>query len=291
MNDAIDALIAAEALPGDYREVGERCWKPLAARIAEAAGARARRPLVVGVNGAQGSGKSTVCRFLELLLAERNLRAVTLALDDLYLTRAERLSLAQTIHPLLATRGVPSTHDVALGHAVLDALADGKAALPRFDKASDDRAPARVVVEGGVEVILFEGWCVGASPQSASELREPVNALERDEDADGAWRARVNARLAGDYAALFDRIDLLVMLKVESFAAVRANRLRQERKLAQARPDGAAVMDERALDRFLMHYERLTRHMLREMPARADIVIPIGPDQRPLVLAQKAVSR
>jgi D-glycerate 3-kinase len=71
------------------------------------------------------------------------------------------------------------------------------------------------------------------------------------------------------------------MLRVGSFEAVRANRLLQEQKLARRSPKGTAVMDEPALDRFLMHYERLTRWMLEEMPARADILFDIGPDQRP----------
>lgn len=279
MSETIDAMIAAEQLPGDYRDVVERYWRPLAKRI----GGEAGRPLVVGINGAQGSGKSTACRFLEGLLAEQGLKAVTLSLDDLYLTRAERLALARDDHPLFATRGVPGTHDVALGEAVLDAFAAGRpATLPRFDKAIDDRSPDGVPVEPPVDVVLFEGWCVGAAPQPAAAMREPVNRLEAEEDSDGTWRREINRRLATDYAGLFGRIGLLVMLEVENFEAVRANRLLQERKLAARNPGGAAIMDEAALDRFLMHYERLTRWMLDEMPARADIVIPIGSGQRPL---------
>lgn len=276
--NAIDALIETEALPRDYAAVVELAWQPLADRIAS----EGKRPLVVGINGAQGSGKTTLCRFLEELLYQRRLRTVTLSLDDLYLTKAERLTLAQDEHPLFATRGVPGTHDVALGEAILDALrADRTTTLPRFDKAADDRAAEGKIAEGPVDVILFEGWCVGAVPQPAAALRDPVNRLEADEDPDGSWRREVNRRLATDYAELFARIDLLVMLKVESFEAVRANRRLQEQKLAARDPAGAALMDDTALDRFLMYYERLTRWMLQEMPARADVLIPIGPDQRP----------
>jgi len=265
-------LIAAERLPADYGEVVERTWAPLAEEIA---GTKAR---VIGINGAQGSGKSTACKFLKRLLAERGLRAVTLALDDLYLTRAERQAMARDEHPLFATRGVPGTHDVALGEQALDALLAGRpATLPRFDKAADDRAGS-VAVEPPVDVILFEGWCVGAVPQPAPALRQPVNRLEAEEDPDGSWRREVNRRLATDYAELFGRIGWLVMLQVDGWEAVRANRARQERKLGA----GPAVMDEAALDRFLMHYERLTRWQLEEMPARADAVIAIGGDQRPI---------
>ncbi|MEO6040328.1 MAG: kinase [Croceibacterium sp.] len=265
-------LIAAEGLPADYVDVVERHWRPLAERIA------AVRPRVVGINGAQGSGKSTLCRFIEPLLAEHGLRAVTLSLDDLYLTRAERQAMARDEHPLFATRGVPGTHDVALGEAILTALAAGRpVTLPRFDKAADDRAAEGTPVAPPVDVVLFEGWCVGAVPQPAAALRMSVNSLEAEDDADGAWRREVNRRLATDYAELFARIDLLVMLKVGSFEQVRANRARQETKLGA----GPAVMDAAALDRFVMHYERLTRWMLAEMPARADAVISLDTDQRP----------
>jgi len=281
MSSAIDRLIVAETLPADYRSVVERHWRPLGDRIADLA--EDKRPLVVGINGAQGSGKTTLCQFLEALLAEHGSRAVTLSLDDLYLTRAERRALAEHDHPLFATRGVPGTHDVALGEAILDDLLAGRtAALPRFDKAADDRAAVRRMIEPPVDVVLFEGWCVGAVPQPAASLREPANRLEAEEDPDGAWRREVNRRLATDYAELFARIDLLVVLKVDGFEAVRANRLLQEHKLAASDPGGAAIMDEAALDRFLMHYERLTRWMLEEMPSRADVVIPIGADQRPV---------
>jgi D-glycerate 3-kinase len=276
---SIDDLIAAEDLPDSYREVVRRYWGPLADRQV----AFPRRPLLVGVNGAQGSGKTTLCRFLEVLFAERGLRAVTLSLDDLYLTRAERQALARDKHPLFATRGVPGTHDIALGQTILDELLAGRpATLPRFDKATDDRAPEGRSIEGPVDIVLFEGWCVGTRPQSEAALTEPVNRLEAEEDVNGTWRREINRRLQTDYAALFGRIDVLVMLAVESFGAVRANRGRQEARLASRNPQGAAVMDDAALDRFLMHYERLTRWTLAEMPARADVLFRIGDDQRPI---------
>ena len=280
MSSAIDKLILSEGLPGDYRSVVEQYWRPLADQIGDLW--VDRRPRLIGINGAQGSGKTTLCRFLEALLVEHNLRTVTLSLDDLYLTRAERQDLAMHEHPLFATRGVPGTHDVALGEAILDDLLAGRtAALPRFDKAIDDRAAVRRMIDPPIDVVLFEGWCVGAVPQPASALAAPVNELERYEDAGGDWRGEVNRRLGTDYVRLFERIDLLVMLKVEAFEAVRANRALQEQKLEASNPEGAEIMDDAALDRFLMHYERLTRWMLEEMPGRADVVIEVGADQRP----------
>ena len=281
MSDPVADLIEAEGLPESYREVVEQHWEPLATRIARLPASRA--PLVIGINGAQGSGKSTLCKFLEVLLARRQIRAVTLSLDDLYLTRAERLQLAEEVHPLFATRGVPGTHAVAMGLGIIEDMLAGRALdLPRFDKATDDRAAEGTRITGPVDVLLLEGWCVGAKPQDAAALAEPINALEREEDPDGIWRSLVNHWLSEDYARLFDQIDLLVMLKVANFDAVRRNRALQEQKLRAANPDAPNVMDEAALERFLAHYERLTRHMLAEMPDRADVVIEIGPDQNPL---------
>ena len=281
MSDPIDVLIAEERLPPSYRAVVDQFWQPLANRIAREA--TSRHPLIVGVNGAQGSGKSTLCRFLEVLLRPRGLRAVTLSLDDLYLSRSERSELAREVHPLFATRGVPGTHAIGLGFDIVEDVLTGRPfTLPRFDKALDDRADAGTAITGPVDVLLIEGWCIGARPQNDAALAQPVNALEAEEDADGLWRYVVNRHLAADYAKLFGLIDLLVMLKVDSFEAVHANRSLQEAKLRAAKPDAPGLMDDAALTRFIAHYERLTRHMLAEMPARADITFEIGADQVPL---------
>lgn len=281
MTDAIAELIADEGLPETYMEVVEQHYKPLATRIARLPATRT--PLVIGINGAQGSGKSTACMFLEVLLARRRVRAVTLSLDDLYLTRAERQTLAREVHPLFATRGVPGTHAVAFGLGIIEDMLAGRALeMPRFDKAADDRTAEVTRINGPVDVLLLEGWCVGARPQEAAALTVPINDLERTEDPDGTWRMLVNHWLTQDYARLFDQIDLLVMLKVEDFDAVRRNRALQEEKLRASNPHASKTMDDAALERFCAHYERLTRHMLEEMPARADVVIPIGPDQNPI---------
>jgi D-glycerate 3-kinase len=242
-------------------------------------------PLVVGINGAQGSGKSTMCKFLEVLLVEHNQRAATLSIDDLYRTRAEREALAREVHPLLATRGVPGTHDPALGLAVIEDFRGGRdLELPRFDKARDDRCPAPELVRGPLQVLLLEGWCLGAVPQEDGALQAPVNDLEASEDPDLTWRKYVNQALDGEYRTLFEELDMLVMLKVPDFAAVRRNRALQEDKLRARNPDAPGLMDEAALERFLDQDERLTLHMFAEMPDRAAIVIEIDREQRPVSL-------
>lgn len=252
-------------------------------QVAAALGGRARRPVVIGLCGSQGSGKTTLAAAVVEACGQRGLRCATLSLDDLYLTRAERQDLAREVHPLLATRGVPGTHDVALGLAVIAALERGEASgLPHFDKACDDRAPRErwPHAPAGCEVLLLEGWCVGAVAESAAALAEPINALEREEDADGTWRSHANAALAGDYARLFARLDRLILLAAPDFSVVRAWRLQQEDELRARVGPGGQVMDAGAIARFVSHYERLTRHILAEMPGRADLVVHLDPRRR-----------
>jgi D-glycerate 3-kinase len=97
----------------------------------------------VGIQGPQGAGKTTLTQLLACVLRDvGGLSVATLSIDDLYLSRAERGELAAHIHPLFQTRGVPGTHDVALGVRVLNGLSrPGSVAVPRFDKGRDERAP------------------------------------------------------------------------------------------------------------------------------------------------------
>jgi D-glycerate 3-kinase len=271
--------------------------EPLCRPLADAiAGWRrdALRPLVVGVCGPQGSGKSTLCAVLAALLLERDLQTAVLGLDDLYLPRARRAAMASAIHPLFKTRGPPGTHDIALGQSVLDALTregpPGAAALPVFDKARDDRRPPDqwTHMSTPVDVVLFEGWCVGARPQASAALATPINALEAEEDPTGRWRTSVEAALAGPYQTLFARLDRLILLKAPGFDQVYTWRAEQEARLAarlQAAPEpGRRTLSPDELRRFIMHYERLTRHILEEMPSRADVVVELGPNREVLGL-------
>jgi D-glycerate 3-kinase len=227
--------------------------------------------VIVGLNGGQGSGKSTLSLFMvEWLTREHDLSAVCLSLDDLYYNKTKRLQLARAIHPLFATRGVPGTHDVALGMQVLDKLSglrgNGSVKMPKFNKETDDLyAEAEwPTVHVPVDVVVFEGWCVGATPQKNDALKRPVNALEKEE------------HLETDYAELFGRLDMLVMLRLPSFEKAIEWRRLQESKLHHPQ-------SEAELARFMMHFERLTRHMLETGPAHVDLVIDIDDDHMPSV--------
>ncbi|RTE66600.1 hypothetical protein EH243_05790 [Amphritea opalescens] len=255
-------------------------------------------PLVVGINGAQGAGKSTLFNLLEVILEEGfDLKVVGLSIDDLYETREAREGLAHRIHPLLSTRGVPGTHDVELGIELIRGLKgefgdEGRnVKIPVFDKSIDDRCPPVLWQEwhGKADVIVLEGWCVGASAQPEAMLAEPVNDLERSEDPLGFWRSYVNQQLDGRYKALFDMIDVLIMLKVPSMESVFEWRSQQEKKLAervryfydtQQPTEHLRIMNEREIRRFIQHYERLTRNMLEEMPTRADVCLELNENHK-----------
>lgn len=236
---------------------------------------------LVGLSGLPGSGKGRLAAQLRAAAQQQGLRVAVLGLDDFYLGRRARLDLARTLHPLLATRGVPGTHDLPLLGEVLDALPRASRArpvpVPRFDKGRDTRLPPSrwPLLRQPPDRIILEGWCAGVPAQSARELVQPCNALEREEDADGAWRCHVNAALAGDYARLWQRLDRLWLLEAPAWEVVADWRGEQEAaRLARAAP---RALDRAALGRFLLHYERLGRHALATLPARADLRVRLGP--------------
>lgn len=272
-------FLRRHGLPSAYLGQAEQWFDPLAAYLLRAAARAGAPPLLVGVNGCQGSGKSTLCDYLAERLRElHSCTVVVLSLDDFYLTRVARQQLAETVHPLLATRGVPGTHDVPLLRQTLDALGrarDGdRVLIPRFDKALDERRPeaARDTCSGPVDLVLLEGWCLGVRPQAS--LEPAINPLESVEDADGVWRRYVNHAIAQDFLPLYPHITTWVMLRAPSFDCVYDWRLEQEHKLAQA-STGAAIMSDADVARFIQFYERLTRHCLATLAPQMDIVFQL----------------
>lgn len=241
--------------------------------------------MLFALNGCQGSGKSTLCAYLQqVLVRDHGLRTVCLSLDDVYLSTAGRAELARTVHPLFATRGVPGTHDLALLHRTLDALLGvqpGAVALPRFDKTTDNPVPdvQWPKVETPVDIVLLEGWCLGASAQSAQALAAPVNALEAQEDADGEWRGYVNAVVAEQYPELYARVDSWAMLAAPHFDCVTRWRLEQE---ARQRGATEARMSTEQVARFVLYFQRITEHCLEAMPQRVDYLFRLD-EQRDIV--------
>ena len=280
---AMFETMTALQLPESFADIVRTTYREVAGALLVRR-TQAEGPLVVGLCGCQGSGKSTLATFLKLLLDWKTQATAILALDDLYLTMQQREKLAREIHPLLATRGVPGTHDIALGLETLQRLRNAdpcsRTPLPAFEKARDDRKSRKdwPVYNGRPAFILFEGWCVDARPQAPAALCKPVNRLESESDPDRIWRAYVNSQLAGPYRDLFAPIDVLIFMQAPTFDCVHRWRGLQEMKLRRSER-GGAVMNSKELKNFIMHYERLTRWMLEEMPGRADILLPLGTDQ------------
>lgn len=244
---------------------------------------------VLGIHGAQGTGKTTLSElFRRYLHDEKDRSVVCISIDDFYLTRRQRQELGASIHPLLVTRGPPGTHDIDLALKTIQDIktlvAGESAKIPRFDKAIDDRVPEAEwsTVYGPVDLLILEGWCIGSEPAEADSLIEPVNDLETNEDKDGAWRRFVNDRLAS-YQPLFEQIDGLVMLRPPNFETIFEWRLRQERELQQSNPeDSNLIMSETELRRFIQLFERLTLASDATVGAKADVIIQLGTDHQPV---------
>jgi D-glycerate 3-kinase len=292
----LTAFIASEKLPESFYAVMEQHILPLSVwLLMELQGFpyRSHPCPIIGITGAQGSGKTTITSALSMMLGLLGVRCCTLSIDDFYLTKSARQQLGLSVHPLLATRGVPGTHEIALLDTVVEQLLSAtdqsKTTYPRFNKAIDDRFPESAQNEfvGRPDMILLEGWCIGARPENADSLLQPINILESSEDPDATWRNYVNAQLADNYAALFNKIDLQIFLAVAGMEVVFKQRTLQEQKLRDTRnTDGhsgknpgeyqAALDSDDALRRFIMHYERITQNLLRDMPGAANFCLRIG---------------
>ncbi len=277
-DNQMSEFLSRHRLPPEFRDAAEKYFVPLATRLP--ALRDGKNPFLLGINGAQGTGKSTLADFLQLATTSMfGWNVAVLSIDDFYYTLAERRKLAREIHPLLLTRGVPGTHDTAMLTRYLERLqamnSNDRITLPRFDKAADDRADETLwpVVNGAVDLIILEGWCVGTVAQPSSEIELPVNALERDEDTDGRWRNYVNDRLKASYQQVFEKLDFLVFLRAPSFEAILRWRLEQEEKLAEVtHTESSGLMNKDQIARFVQFYERLTRANLATLPEIADVV-------------------
>lgn len=237
---------------------------------------------VFAIAGLQGSGKSTLAAQAANLARQHGLRVAVLSIDDFYLRHAQRQQLAREVHPLLATRGPPGTHDLDLALETMESLRAGRATrLPRFDKLADDRLPAAQwpKTEQRCDFVLLEGWFLKTPPQDSDDLIEPINALERDEDPDGSWRRWCNAALADEYPRLWRTIDALWFLQGPGFELVPEWRWQQEQSLQAADPDRTA-MTRAEVGRFVQFFERVSRQALRTLPAIAERTVPLDTQRR-----------
>jgi len=146
------------------------------------------KTLFLGFSGGQGSGKTTVAKILKIILKKFFKRKIHVSsIDDFYKTLKDRNKMSYTTHPLFKTRGVPGTHDINLVKKFFSFIKKKKfkkIKLPKFDKSIDDRLKKKYWfdIKERPEIVILEGWCVGAKPQSNFLIKKPINILEKYED-------------------------------------------------------------------------------------------------------------
>ena len=233
---------------------------------------------IIGLSGGQGAGKSTITGILKLILKKKyGLNICVFSIDDFYKTKNERLRMSKKKHPLFITRGVPGTHDITLLNQTIRKLKQKKfrtVLIPKFDKSKDDRYRKNKwqKIKIKPDIIIFEGWCVGTTHQNNNELKRPLNLIEKKYDENLKWRKTVNNLIKKRYKNIFNKIDKLVFLKVPHFNYIIKWRWLQEQKM-KLTTKSKKTMSKTEVKEFIMFYERLTKHMIKNYSKISDLTI------------------
>ncbi|MFD2165495.1 kinase [Thalassotalea euphylliae] len=278
----LSPFLEQQQLPDSYQATANQWFASLVTKINTLA--KTKAPWFIGINGSQGSGKSTLAAYLEFTLTQQyKLRVANLSLDDFYLSREERESLAKSTHPLFRTRGVPGTHNTELLCNTLKCLQEGASTtLPRFDKATDNPKPTSdwPTIDNEVDIVIIEGWCWGVKPQSEASLTMPINKLEQEHDKTLEWRKYINHALNSEYLPLYDMVDTWLMLKAPSFEQVADWRWQQEQKLIEKVGQvNNKTMTKAQVNTFIAYFQRLTEHALATLPQDMDITFELAIDR------------
>ena len=243
-----------------------------------------KKPFILGLSGGQGSGKTTISSIISIILNKYfKLNVFKISIDDFYKTRKKRLELSKKVHPLLMVRGVPGTHDI---NVMLDFFKRTKEKkfksikLPRFNKATDDRYNKKLwySVKRRPDVIIFEGWCVGAKAEQNYTLKTPINSLEKLKDQKLIWRRFVNKQLKSKYKKLYDQLNCLLFIKAKNFSLLRQWRIKQEKKLRlkSKRSNKLKIMSDKEIINFMQTYQRVTQNMFKSVPKYASIILNLN---------------
>ena len=243
-----------------------------------------KKPYFVGLAGGQGTGKTTISSIIKIILEKYfKLKVFKISIDDFYKTRKERIDLSKKVHPMLLTRGVPGTHDINM---MLDFFKKSKARkfknmkLPNFNKAIDDRFPKNKwnTIKKRPDVVIFEGWCVGARAETNKTLTKSINSMEKANDQKLIWRKYVNQQLKTKYKKLYSHLNCMIYLKAKNFSLLQKWRLKQEHKLwlKTKKKGGHKIMSKGDVINFMQTYQRITQNMFKNMPKYASIILNLN---------------
>jgi len=243
-----------------------------------------KEPLIIGLAGGQGTGKTTITSIISIILKKYfKLDIFKISIDDFYKTSKQRTLLSKNKHSLLMTRGVPGTHDIDI---MLNFFKKIKVKnfkilkLPKFNKGVDDRCKQSLwyKIQSKPDVVILEGWCVGARSQNSKELKKPVNSLEKIHDQNFKWRQYVNYQLKTKYKKLFNQLDYILFLKAKNFSLLRRWRLKQEKKLwlKSKNKKNLKIMNKSKVKNFMDTYQRITQQMFKDMPKYSSIVMNLN---------------
>ena len=243
-----------------------------------------KRPYFVGLAGGQGTGKTTSSSLIKIILTKYfKLKVFKISIDDFYKTRKERVALSKKVHPMLMTRGVPGTHDVEMMLNFFKKVKSKnfkKIELPNFNKAIDDRSPKKnwYKIKERPDIIIFEGWCVGAKAELSKNLKKPINYMEMSNDKKLVWRNYVNQQLKTNYRKLYSQLNCMIYLKAKNFNLLQKWRLKQEHKLwlKTKKSSSHKIMSKGDVINFMQTYQRITENMFKKMPKYASIVLNLN---------------
>jgi D-glycerate 3-kinase len=243
-----------------------------------------KSPLIIGLAGGQGIGKTTITSVMTLMLKKYfKLNVFKISIDDFYKTRSERKKLSKNKHNLLITRGVPGTHDHRIINKFFKKVKNkkfSKLRLPKFDKSKDDRCHKKLwyKINSKPDVIILEGWCVGAKPEKNLHLVKPINSLEKTKDPDLVWRKYVNMQLKTHYKNLFKKLNAIIYLRANNFRVLQKWRIKQEKILflKSKNKKNLRIMSRGDIINFMQTYQRITQNMFKNAPKYASIVMKLN---------------
>lgn len=266
----------------------QELWLPLSIKLANQRQALGR-PLIQGILGGQGTGKTTMCAVLGWLLSILGYRTLSLSLDDLYKTYSDRLALTQA-DPRLIWRGPPGTHDIDLGLKLLEQIRGGESPVmvPRFDKSAYHGAGDRTqpeIVEN-IDIVLFEGWFVGVKPihpDAFATAPPPIVTAE-----DQIFARDMNQRLE-DYLPLWAKLDSLIVLYPTDYRCSLTWRQQAEQQMIA---EGKSGMSNAQIEEFVNYFWRSLHPELFITPlvksgTGCDLVIAINPDHSMSIAHEK----